>query len=119
MTPPLGNGLAVVIDDHYDVALLAAAWLTHQLHVEPLTAGPTTYLDLPWERVSVAIVDLMMSPVSGIEILAWLVEEHPSVRRIAWSAAEDMLRRLPEGLAHAAVGKPSLDTLIEAVRGYV
>lgn len=41
----------------------------------------------PWEGVDVAVVDIMLPGVSGIEILTYLMNDHPQVKRICMTAS--------------------------------
>lgn len=41
----------------------------------------------PWEGVDVAVVDIMLPGVSGIDILTYLANDHPHIRRICMTAS--------------------------------
>jgi DNA-binding NtrC family response regulator len=71
--------------------------------------------DSAWADVHVAVVDLLMPQTTGDELLVWLGEHAPHVRRIAMSGAGR--HRLDESV-HAEVRllKPfSLDELLTAL----
>jgi DNA-binding NtrC family response regulator len=70
-----------------------------------------------WRVVDVALVDLRMPGVSGDELLRWLAEFAPHVRRIAMSGG-GALRLAEAEHAHAYLLKPfMLEDLLAALRG--
>lgn len=75
-----------------------------------------------WEGITTALVDLNLSEdVSGEDVLAYLKEHHPNIRRIVLSAITDTadVKTRLGGLAHAVLTKPSeiVDILTEVQRG--
>lgn len=110
-----GDVKVVVIDDEPDELLLAqhliAAHFQHKLEV--ITCDQMNYQDLDWPTIGIAIIDLMMPVHPGMEILAWLAEHHPHVRRIAWTAAPSVFPQANK-LAQV-IPKPDLDTFLEAI----
>lgn len=85
------------------------------LTVEGFTALLTPY---PWDGIDVALVDLMMPEVGGIDILAYLALEHPSIHRLAMTASIELAGEAM-GLADTCLIKPfSPDQLIDLLRGY-
>lgn len=101
----------VVIDDTADTRDLAVEALTLTFGASVAVTGhePDDYRTLPWPTVGVAVVDLMMS-TPGVEILAWLREDHPTVRRLAWTAYPALLGG-DRDLAHHLIVKPGLAEL--------
>lgn len=114
--------MILVIDDDEDMRVLAGRLLAIHFDnaVEVLAIGPDGWegadgwKDLPWDDCEIAIIDLMMPVVDGAVILRWLMENHPRVRRITWSA---YLPVRPEAadLAHLLIPKPDVVGLAEAV----
>lgn len=95
----------VVIDDTLDTRTLAVAFLQMEFEtIHVFSCHPEDYRDQPWESIATAIIDLRMDP-PGAEVLAWLAEHHPDVRRVAWSAYAT------DADAHAVIQKPALDHL--------
>ena len=74
---------------------LIALWLKEMIdHEEVDVAVLTSTSDFerlltpePWEDVDAAVVDIMLPGVSGIEILTYLRDVHPDIRRIAMTAS--------------------------------
>lgn len=115
--------MIVVVDDNADARLLAQQYLTigFDRKVPVVTVDATEWRSLDWDRVVVAIVDLMMAPEDGNTILAWLKENHPHVKRVAWSAAVPRhgasvpIVERARTLADAIISKPDLELLAEAI----
>lgn len=108
-----------VVEDTPEIALLAKFLLEQSDHDVLTTTGEfdRVFRDEVWEGIDVAIVDLMLPGVSGKEILLWLFEHRPDIRRVVMTAslpsAEEVM-----GLAEATLIKPfSLSDLIRAVEG--
>ena len=108
-----------VVEDTAELAFLTKYHLEQEGHEVVTTTAEFERLlrPEPWQDVDVAIVDLMLPGVRGEEILGWLCEHAPEIRRIAFTAsvvhAADVM-----GLAHRTLIKPaSKDDLFDAVEG--
>jgi DNA-binding NtrC family response regulator len=109
-------GRLVVIDDDPDLLLLATTWFRRMLNVDAQPVLPGAYKSIDWSKVDMAIIDLMMTPIGGEEVLEFLKENYPDVRRVVWSAAPGMMAKLPPGLAHSTVDKLGMDDLMVEAR---
>ena len=79
-----------------------AVWVTN-----PLDA--IKYLQTPLARVEVAIVDFDLNTSDGLDVLAFLANDYPSVRRVLMSGCvspEVLDRACASGQAHTAFAKP-------------
>jgi DNA-binding NtrC family response regulator len=77
-------------------------WVTN-----PLDA--IKYLQTPLSRVEVAIVDFDLNTSDGLDVLAFLAKDYPSVRRVLMSgcvSVEVLDRACASGQAHTAFAKP-------------
>lgn len=107
-----------VVEDTPEIALMAKFLLEAEDRHEVVTTTEEFERVLhaeAWEGIDVAIVDLMLPGVSGKEILLWLFEHRPEIRRVVMTAslpsAEEVM-----GLAQATLIKPfSLSDLTRAV----
>ena len=107
-----------VIDDDPDMRFLIAFPLTAHHDVLEFTDGEDAMEYDDWGRVDVAIIDAMMPRKSGAEVLVWLSQEYPRVRRIICSAMGDDLDSERFALAHDVVSKPfSQKALESAING--
>lgn len=110
----------VLIEDEPDIAYLEQLLLTDDFEViafitEQEIKCVKDYLG--WPETKAVIVDLTLPNIDGSELLAWLKQEHPDVRRIAVSASILTLSNLPDGLADVLLSKPySISTLNEVAR---
>jgi DNA-binding response OmpR family regulator len=69
---------------------------------------------IAWENVDVAIVDLFLPGTGGSELLDWLAEEAPHVRRIAMSGSG---RSVEQANADVRLLKPfKIEDLLAALR---
>ena len=70
-----------------------------------------------WGDVQVAVVDLHLGgDITGLDVLRWLAEEAPHVRRVVFSAVAELAESHRYAkLAHASVSKPDLPKLWDAV----
>ena len=108
-----------VIEDTPEIAWLAKFHLEAEHHTVITTTGEFERVlrDEAWNDIDVAVVDLMLPGINGKEILRWLSEHRPDIRRIAMTAslpsAEEVI-----GLAHETLIKPfSSSELARAVDG--
>ncbi len=77
-------------------------WVTN-----PLDA--IKYLQAPLSRVEVAIVDFDLNTSDGLDVLAFLAQDYPAVRRVLMSGCvsnEVLDRACASGQAHTAFAKP-------------
>ena len=108
---------AIVVDD--DPMIVELVKLILEPEPVSLTCGGSDVAALMdeaiWRDVDVAIVDLLLPHTTGDELLDWLAEHAPHVRRIALSAAGPL--RLEQVLnADVRLLKPfNVDDLIDAV----
>lgn len=98
--------------------------LTHAINLDaPDIQVETTTSDFesllspdPWDGIDVAVSDLMLGAISGQDILRYLREHHPHIRRIAMTAALVSAAEVT-GLADQVLVKPfPSGDLIEAIR---
>ena len=69
----------------------------------------------PWEGVDVALVDVMLPDVSGIDIIRYLAAEHPKVQTICMTASLPAAEEAT-GLADRVLVKPfSMEELFAAM----
>jgi CheY-like chemotaxis protein len=116
----------LVVDDSREVghALRLQLWyLGHAAHAVTSPLEAVRVLEVP-NRVSVAIVDLVLGTADGLDLLAFLKDRHPYIRRVLLSGhthpgqLAHLLRRRPEAVPHEVLGKPwSESTLAQAVAG--
>jgi CheY-like chemotaxis protein len=81
-------------------------------------ADALSHLDLNEQPIGAIIVDFRVGPIDGLDILTFLTESHPAIRRVLMSSD---LRHwhldcaISSGRAHALLDKPwSLDSLSRA-----
>ena len=96
-----------VVDDTPEVAAFVGVWLRGQGHdVEVTTSSfPDLLGPEPWDGVDVAVVDLTLPQVNGLDILRHLADEHPHVKRVAFSAMAEPGDEV-YGLADLVLSKP-------------
>lgn len=69
----------------------------------------------PWQGVDVALVDLRLNGVTGVEVLAYVKTMFPSIRRIAMTGALDEAQAVL-GVADLTLVKPfRVADLLEAL----
>lgn len=69
----------------------------------------------PWEDVDVALIDVMMPEISGLDIVRYLTNEHPKVKTIVMTASLPSADEAT-GLADAVIVKPfDIGTLIASI----
>jgi CheY-like chemotaxis protein len=104
------------LDDDATIAQMVANAVRYcafelQVEMEPVTCFDSTEAIIQFSRAdfAVAIVDLMMPRISGIEVLAAFQEGSPKCRRILLTAAPnepDVLRAAKEGIIQLVIAKP-------------
>ena len=102
----------MIVEDEVDVAELERQCLADKHHVTVVSDGFGRLVDpdgFDWTGVDVAIVDLMLKPgghPQGEDILAWLAQAQPRVRRIVVSAKPIGETKRAKELAHEVLLKP-------------
>ena len=110
----------VIVEDARDVARLEELLLTDAGHtVTVYTEGFDRLLHPePWQGVDVALLDLMLGEdTSGADILGYLANHHPHIRRVVCSAVSDVLAPSTT-LADVVLRKPAgVTEILAAVDG--
>lgn len=107
-----------VVEDSAHIAVLWQEALGLEGHVVKITQSD--FLDAltadAWEGVDVALIDLHLgTDVSGLDVLRYLREHHPEVKRVVISAVAP-LAQVEAGLADVVLTKPtSMDAVVKAV----
>jgi CheY-like chemotaxis protein len=113
--------LVRVVEDHPDIATLLEETLPRfGIEVAVTTDNFADLLDHPaWDDVDVAIVDYNLGELTGGEILTWLDQHRPEIRRILFSAVAGVGHELGAELAHATLRKGLVDVeqIVETIRG--
>ena len=111
----------VVVDDH--VALrqgLEALLARRGCRIAGTAATVAESKELLAARTAdVAIVDLRLPDGSGVDLVEWILREHPAIKVLVYTGADDpdVLARALDTEAHGFVLKPgSLDELVSALR---
>lgn len=113
-----------IVDDSREMAEMLRVLLEHEdLRVAvtcedfPILLSPTL-----WEGVSVALVDLNLGfgQIHGVDVLGYLRENHPDIKRIVLTAASDKAPPVADTLgelADAVLSKPAdLAHIVKAVK---
>lgn len=116
--------MIVVIDDDETQRVLAEHYLSELFGGQYRVSAhpPEEFESIDWSDTKVAIIDLMMHPTPGTEILAWLKEHYPNVKRVAWSAvvskrgSDGPLAEEARILADVVISKLSPEDLADAIR---
>lgn len=118
------NARVLVVDDSREIGnalRMQLAWLGHPAHAVTTPLEALRVLEEP-NRVEVAIVDLVLGGADGLELIAFLAEQHPEVRRVLMTGhaqpghLEHEVRNGRSALPHDVLGKPwSQSTLARAV----
>lgn len=69
---------------------------------------PALLTPAPWTDIDVAIVDIMLPEMSGVDVLLYLQSDHPHIKRIAFTASymgQEDVRKHP-GLVEHVLRKP-------------
>ena len=113
-----------VVEDDRVIADLLRMLLEHEGFTVAVTAEDFPLLLAPtlWEQVDTAIVDLQLNDphINGVEILEYLTEHHPSVRRVVLSAVSDIpnLIQALGPVADVVLRKPTdIAEIVKQVRG--
>jgi len=112
--------LVVIVEDDPQISTLYRDVLTVEgFEVAGPLHGPAALDDANWEAVDVAVVDLVMPDVDGQDVLEYLADRWPEVRRVVATAREQVpadARRF----ADVVLVKPfNADDLLVAVSGGV
>jgi DNA-binding response OmpR family regulator len=109
-----------IVEDNDDIAFMLARQIESDAPHLDATMTTTGFPELlapePWEGIDAAVVDVMLPGISGIDILRWLAEYRPGIRRVAMTAG---LIEATEatGYAHCVLIKPfHTRDLVEALR---
>lgn len=83
----------VVVEDDADIALMTAHVLRADKHqVVEFLRGKDAIEYTGWDDTDVALVDLMMPDISGLDVIRFLNSFHPHVHRIVHTASLTLLR---------------------------
>ena len=109
----------LVVEDNEMIMKLVGQMLADEADVvaQPAGADAASLMDEAiWRDVDGAIVDLLLPKMTGDELLDWLAEHAPHVRRIAMSGS-GMLRLEQARSAQVRLLKPfMIDDLLTALR---
>ena len=107
----------LIVEDNQDVQRMLHIMLSHDMDVSVFNGSPEALLTPEvWQDVDAALVDLMMPVVSGEEVLAYLKDNHPHIRRVVHTA-KGFVPRDVEDLADVILRKPAPgDTILLALR---
>ena len=109
-----------VVEDTPDIAAYLKESITltrDDIHVITTTAEFDRLLrdDHAWEDVDAAIVDMMLPGVSGADILRYLSEVHPHIRRVVLTASLPHAQDA-ESLADVVLFKPArINDILDAL----
>lgn len=110
----------VIIEDNPDIAYMAQILLARRHSVLLLVSQEERenfQEAVAWDFTRCVVVDLMMSGIRGEDILRWLKEHHPGIRRVVCTAVP--AEQIPDAvfeLAEAIVYKPfHIDELERAI----
>jgi CheY-like chemotaxis protein len=101
----------LVVDDDAKVRAALERELNRLGYVAIAVAMPleaVRCLQDPATNVEVAIVDLGLGQADGLDVIAYVAEQYPHVRRVVMSGQriEDLAAEVAAGRAHAALEKP-------------
>ncbi len=110
----------LIIEDARDTAVLLELMLRHFAADFDVTTRVerfgTVTQDVDWDRVDAVVVDKHLEFVDGADILCWIEENHPRIRRVMLTA--DTSVDPAEVCAHKTLVKPvSGPILVAALRG--
>lgn len=110
----------VVVEDNPAINELYQLWLKDNYEVV-IVGEHFEQVLVPdfWDGVDAAIIDLLLSStVTGVDVLDWLHENAPHVRKVVVSALVKVIEKVPHSVADARLVKPfHIDELHEALRG--
>lgn len=99
--------LVVIVEDDPGVGKYQAMALEQAgIDVRLPDPGPELMHPSVWAGVDVAVVDVMMPKIDGREILRWLAQHCPNVRRVCVTALSRNHAHELRALAHVVVLKP-------------
>lgn len=108
-----------ILEDEPDIRNMMRLQLQMEgYHTQEMpTSSPSLLRKKTWEGIDIAVVDLMMPFVGGNEVIKFLQQELPNIRRVAVSASKGSLDEVM-AYADAAVLKPyTLHEFIGAIDG--
>lgn len=108
------NKRIVIVEDEEDIAYMEAEILGRD-RVTTITEGFNNLHTFDWQHYDVAIIDLMLPGLHGTDILRYLQEEHPTIKRVVVSAAPVSIMRDALTLADVVLSKPFLPQQLRAV----
>lgn len=99
-----------VVDDDRSIIELMTIILDELQQIDPVITGSDfdrLFEAEVWEGIDGALVDLnLRSEVTGADILAYLKEHHPHIRRVAFTAMQFPPDELND-FAHVVLSKPA------------
>ncbi len=108
-----------VCEDEPDLGFLVKTALTRKgLEVVVHSSDFESLMDVKkWDGFDVVVMDVLVRElVTGVDILRWMKEHVPHVRRIAWSAVHESFPEMGE-LCEAIIPKGGYHDLLLAVLG--
>src|SRR5207237_4833192 len=106
----VGMGCILIADDHEDSRELFGAILRAEGHEVHLAAdGKEALAVYAEERPDLAVIDMFMPVMDGLEVLAEIRRAHPGAKLVAISAGWNVPAR-------AATGEGTFDVLVDARR---
>lgn len=112
--------LVRIVEDTAAIAIwIADALSLHEPPVQTVTTTaefPRLLRPEPWEGVDVALVDVMLPEVSGIDILRYLSDNHPDVLTVCMTASLQSAHEAT-GLADRVLVKPFSNAELIAALG--
>lgn len=123
--PPGGGRKVMIVEDSADLAWLASFHLRDAgYEVDAISGDWRQVFDIArWLDVDVAVVDLhLRADITGVDILRWLAEYLPGIRRVVFTASIDAADGDPyaEAVEISDAFVPKLEVvaaLVDAVRG--
>lgn len=106
----------VIIDDNEDILEIVSLALRPD-DVTTVTDPRDVLDEAVWEGIDAAIVDLMMPTMHGRDVLQWLAEHAPHVRRIALTAAPTLVDEALPYMDVLLIKPASIQAIRRAVDG--
>lgn len=107
----------LLTDDNPDLIRMLIAMLSDNVEVVPFHMARQALLwPETWENIDAALIDLMMPDVSGLQVMKYLQENFPNIRRVVFTAIGIVPEEVEE-LADVVLRKPAnARTIILALR---
>lgn len=107
----------LIVEDHEDVARLLQVLLESEgIEVAGVVLGSVACDPGCWEGVDAAVIDMHMPEVGGADVIRWLAEHRPDIRRVVATALSEIPLDV-RALADDVIQKPfDMDRLMEALR---